>query len=237
MNESCKPIAIIPARGGSKRFPGKNIAQLGGKPLLAWSIEAARVSDIFDEVYVSSDDAAILKLAEEYGAVPHIRDKQLANDTTSVAEVCAEIGADLMTEPNPGKVPNPNRVIVALLPTSPFRSPATIRSAYDLFSEKNADALMSVSPLEHPPEWAMTVKDQLLKPCDPLSYNTPRNQLPQSVRGDGLIMMAKLAYLETHRSFVGPRTLAFSSPPGETVDIDEPADLLWAEFLLSRREN
>jgi CMP-N-acetylneuraminic acid synthetase len=230
MSESRQPMCIIPARGGSKRFPRKNLALLGGKPLLVWSIDAARASAIFDQVYVSSDDAEILTVAKQHGAIPHQRADHLAGDQTSVAEVCATISTELTEEYDP------NNTIVALLPTSPFRSAATIRAAYTYFNDRNGAALLSVSTVDHPPEWAMTVRDGILQPRDAESYNAPRNQLPKTVRGDGVIMMARLEYLETHRSFLGQQTLAFASPPSETVDIDEPEDLRWAEYLMSQQE-
>ncbi len=230
MTASNQPICIIPARGGSKRFPRKNIAPLGGKPLLAWTIDAAKVSELFDKVYVSSDDAEILDIAERHRATPHKRSATLADDRTGVAEVCATI-CDELTNGH-----DANQPVVALLPTSPFRSAATIRNAYEQFINRNGQSLQSIAPLEHPPEWAMNVVDGNLQPREPKVYDTPRKELPQSVRGDGLVMIARRGFLETHRSFLGPDTLAFASPPNETVDIDEPRDLLWAEFLLSNQE-
>ncbi len=231
MSRSGKPICIIPARGGSKRFPRKNVALLGGKPLIAWTIDAAKGSGLFDQVHLTSDDAEILKLAEQHGAAAHNREARLADDRTSVAEVCAAICNEI-TDGH-----DANQPIVALLPTSPFRSDETVCKAYEHFVDREGDSLQSVSALQHPPEWAMTVSDGMLQPCNAAAYNTPRNELPQSVRGDGLIMIARRGFLETHRSFLGPHTLAFPSPPGETVDIDMPQDLLWAEFLLSRQES
>ncbi|GJM26168.1 MAG: hypothetical protein DHS20C16_25830 [Phycisphaerae bacterium] len=230
MSQSDKPICIIPARGGSKRFPRKNVAPLGGKPLLAWTIETAISSAISESVVVSSDDAEILNVAKNHGATIHERAATLSDDRTTVAEVCTAICGDITGE----RIDD--QTIIALLPTSPFRSAKTIRGAYEQFVNNNGESMLSVSPLEHPPEWAMMLNEGFLQPCDEESYNTPRNELQPSVRGDGLIMMARLSFLKAHRSFLGPRTLAFLSPPGETVDIDEPRDLLWAEFLLAQQE-
>ena len=131
-----KYIAIIPARGGSKRFPNKNIHLLGGKPLIAHSIEYAKKCNLISEVYVSSDDSQILKIAEEYGAIPILRPPEISGDTeptyTALQHVSGIIGEyDHM---------------VLLQSTNPLRPAGLIEDALKLINESNSDSLFTVTP-------------------------------------------------------------------------------------------
>jgi len=222
-------LCIVPARGGSKRFARKNVALLGGRPLIAWTIAAARDSGIFDRVWVSSDDAEILDVAVAAGAVPLVRRAELAGDTATVAQVCAAAAKQFADD---GAA---YAAAYVLLPTSPLRSAASIRAAWARFADSDADALMSVQPLAHPPEWALAVEAGCVAPADRERYETPRKLLPQRYRADGAHSIVRTEWLIAEQRLIGPRTLAFASPVEEAVDIDTPQDLAWAEFLLARR--
>ena len=111
-----KPLCLIPARGGSKRFPRKNVALLAGKPLLAWTIEAAVQSDLFDDIWVSSEDLEICNVARDYGAQIHERLDELAGDRVTVVQVCRQF---LETFPNGA---TNYAGLYVMLPTSPFVS-------------------------------------------------------------------------------------------------------------------
>jgi len=224
-------LAIVPARGGSQRFPRKNVAPLGGKPLLAWTVEAALASGVCSRVVVSSDNEEILHVGRAAGAVSVRRAAELATATATTAAVCAAYVRELDARGD-----RPDAVYV-LLPTSPLRSAESIRRAWEFFAARNADALMSVQPLAHPPEWALAVEDGWVALADPAHYETPRTQLPLRFRADGAHTIVRAAHLLATGRFVGPRTLAFVSPAEEAVDIDEPGDLAFAEFLLSRRRS
>lgn len=223
-----KPLCIIPARGGSKRLPRKNITLLGDKPLLAWSIEPALKSGIFDTVWVSSEDEEILRTAQEWGAQALPRDNQLAGDRVTVAQLCWHIMQDFLAKGEQYSA------LYVLLPTSPFRRRETIRQAWNAFLESRADALFSVVPLDHPPQWALTQTEGWLTPLMPIEYESPRQGLAPTYRHDGGHAIANFSTFLNTQKFLGPRTLAFPVPLEEAVDVNEPIDLAWAEFLLQQ---
>jgi CMP-N-acetylneuraminic acid synthetase len=221
-------LCVVPARGGSKRFPRKNVAPLQGKPLLAWTIEPALASNLFDgDVWVSSEDDAILEAAERSGGRPLARDGALAGDTVSVAAVALDALA---------RVGGNADAVYVMLPTSPFRTADTIRRAWAAFAQSDADALLSVVPLAYPSAWALArAEDGSLRPLDPVGYETPRQELTPGYRHDGGHAIVAAAPFRTRRELLAERTVAFEPPEEETVDVDEEIDLAWAEFLLARR--
>lgn len=231
MSGAARILAIVPARGGSKRFPRKNVAPLAGRPLIAWTVEAALNSGIFDRVWISSDDAEILRAGTLAGGTALPRGAELANDDATVAQVCQAAARELASR-NGG-----SDAVYVLLPTSPLRSSASIERAWMRFVDSDADALASVSPLPHPPEWALAVEGGWVSPADPARYETPRRRLPQRYRADGSHSIVRTEWLIESGTLVGPRTLAFETPADEAVDIDGPQDLAWAEFLLAQRRN
>lgn len=229
MNLGGKILAIVPARGGSKRLARKNLAPIGGRPLLAWTVASASESGIFEQIRVSSDDPEILAAATAAGGVPLVRPADLGADNATVAQVCSAALRALAAEGEEFSA------VYVLLPTSPLRSAESIRRAWALFAESDADALASVRPLAHPPEWALDVEDGWVRPLDPVAYEIPRPALRTRFRADGAHSIVRARHLLASGSLIGPRTLAFVTPAQEAVDIDEPMDLEWAEFLLSRR--
>lgn len=220
------PFCVIPARGGSKRFPRKNVFPFRGRPLLAWTIEPALASGVFDEVHVSSDDEEILDVAVRLGARPILRPAELGGDR--VSEVQAAIHA-LQSQP----VLPP--VLYTLLPTSPLRRPETFRRAWERFVESGADALLSVVRLGHPPQWTLTERNGYLEPLDPDEFETPRQDLPAAWRHEGGHAIFRTEVLLRHRELLLPRTVAFEVPEDEAVDVDEPGDLEHAGLVLERR--
>ena len=163
MTERLRVLAIVPARGGSKRLPRKNLLPLGGRPLINWTIDSARNSGICDEVLVSTDDKDIAEIARDAGAlVPWLRPADLASDTASSAEVIAH--ALKWYEKERGNVD----VVLLLQPTSPFRSPASIRGAVLTYADQpgpRQHAVVSVSPAGSHPAWTFTCQGEELKPC------------------------------------------------------------------------
>ena len=224
-----RPLCIVPARGGSKRFPGKNITGFGGKPLIAWTIEPALESGVFDDVWVSSEDDEILDVARQYGAAPLPRKASLAGDDITVAQLCRELLDEFAGN---GK---PFDAVYVLLPTSPFRQPDTIRRAWATFVAGDAGALLSVVVLEHPPAWALTLDGAILQPAVADEYAKPRGALQPCYRHDGAHAIARADYLRLHGDFLGLGTIALMSDELESVDINERIDLEWAEFLRTRR--
>ena len=142
-------LAIIPARGGSKRLPRKNILDLCGKPLISWSIEAALKSKYISKVVVSSDDEEILNISSNFGADIIKRPYELANDTATTFDAIKHTINNL----------EKYDYIVLLQPTSPLRNEKHIDEAIELLEEKQADAIVSVCEMDHSPLWSNTLPE------------------------------------------------------------------------------
>jgi CMP-N-acetylneuraminic acid synthetase len=223
-----KPICIIPARGGSKRLPRKNIALLAGKPLLAYAIEAAIDSDIFDQVCVSSDDDEILETARIHGA--HIAQKRmedLATDTAQVKHVCVDLLNDFTAKGME------YTEFAVLLTTNPLRTARDIKSAHEIFKSEDANYVMSFVPYTHPPQRAVKATHGYIEPYFGIKYMKPTQSLDTLYRHDGSIIFAKTNVFLKEKEFYGTKVVPYFMPVERSVDIDTPMDLTWAEFLLS----
>ena len=221
-----KPLCIIPARGGSKRLPRKNIIDLAGKPLLAWTIKPAFESALFDQVWVSTEDEEIRQVAEKWGARSLPRPAELAGDTITIVQLCLYILGQFEEK---GQAYSS---VYVLSPTNPFRTGGEIRAAWEAFQAAQADALLSVVPLEFPPQWSLVREGDWLRPWSPDTFETPRADLLPLYRPEGSYVIVRSRVLRERRSFMGARTLAYPVAASRAVDIDEPIDLSWAEFLL-----
>lgn len=225
-----KALCLIPARGGSKRFPRKNIALLAGKPLLAWTIEAATQSGIFEDIWVSSEDGEICDVARDYGTRIAERPDEFAGDRMTVVQVCRQF---LKTFPNGGaNYPG----LYVMLPTSPFRKPDTIRRAWEAFVESRADSLLSTLPSDHPPQWALKAVDGRLSALMPEEYEKPRDKIVPAFIHDGGHAIVKPKTFIHSPEFLGTNTIAFPVPREESVDINHELDLEWAEFLIKKKQ-
>lgn len=224
-------MALIPARGGSKGLPRKNIRILGGKPLIAWTIEEALKSDCFAEVAVSTDDQEIAAVARDYGArVPFLRPGELATDETRGIEVV--LHAMDWYEENERAFD----LLMLLQPTSPLRTTEDIRAALGVFTLKQAEAVVSVCPCEYPPVWANTIgPDLCMKDFIKKEALQNRQKLGIFYRLNGAIYLAGWDFLRRNRGFFGERTYAYIMPAERSVDIDAELDLKFAEFLLARK--
>lgn len=225
------PLCIIPARGGSKRLPRKNIALLAGKPLLAYAIEAALDSGVFDQVCVSSEDDEILEVARVHGA--HLalkRSPELASDTVQVRHVCAYLLEDFAAQ---GRA---YAEFAVLLATNPFRTAQDIKAAYEVFKRENANYVMSLVPYQHPPQRAVWAPHGYVEPYFGLQYMKQTQLLDTLYRHDGSIIFAKSDVFLIEREFYGTKVVPYFIPLERSVDIDHPQDLAWAEFLLSHSD-
>jgi CMP-N-acetylneuraminic acid synthetase len=223
-----KPLCIIPARGGSKRLPGKNLALLAGKPLLVYAIEAAAQSGVFDRVCVTSDDDAVLEQARKSGADLALRrPPELATDSAQVRHVCKHLLEELAAQ---GCAYSEFGV---LLTTNPLRTAQDIRSAYELFTPE-AHFVMSLVPFSHPPLRAVWAPEGFVVPYFGTQNMKPTQQLPALYRHDGSIILARTNVFLSLGEFYGSRVVPYYIPPERSVDIDSSLDLEWAEFLLSR---
>lgn len=222
-----KTLALIPARGGSKGIPRKNINMIAGKPLIAWTIEAALASTLLDGVVVSTDNAEIAEVALRYGAqVPFLRPAELARDETPGVEPVLHALQQL---------PDYDAVLL-LQPTSPLRSSADIDACLALAREREAVSVVSVSEPDAHPDWMyrMTATQQLEKLLVSQS-KTRRQDLPTVLTLNGALYFANADWLRYSRTLLAEETLAYVMPADRSVDIDTPLDWKFAELLLNEK--
>lgn len=225
-------VALIPARGGSKRLPGKNTRPLGGKPLIAWTIQAALASQCFSSVLVSTDDAAIADISLQYGAkLPGLRPAHLATDEAGSVDVALHALANWVE--NSAEIDG----MVLLQPTSPFRTAASIRAGCALFQASPGFPVVGVSPAETHPAWCFRIESGHLQAFMPRDKEISRSQdLPPAFAVNGAFYAISPARLARERSFLPADTHAFiMDDPRETLDIDTPWDWEIAECILARQ--
>ena len=225
-------LALVPARGGSKRIPDKNIRVLGDKPLIHWTIDTARQAAVFVDVLVSTDSPAIAEVARARGAlVPWLRPAELATDTATSMGVC--LHALDWYEATHGTVDG----LMLLQPTSPFRSAATIRRGVDLFRGHAAGSVVAFSPAASHPYWCYRIQGNSLQPfMDGVVMPTRSQDLPPAHVINGALYVAGPSYLRRHGSFLGPQAVPLVMDDArEALDIDTEMDWAVAEALLQRQ--
>jgi CMP-N-acetylneuraminic acid synthetase len=228
-NHQPRLLAVIPARGGSKRLPGKNIRKLGGRPLIAWSIDAAKSSGVFCDVVVSTDDPEIAEVAKAYGAtVPFLRPKDLATDTAgSLAVLRHALGWYGATAQNLDGV-------ALLQPTSPFRSIASIREAASEYGRHDfLRTLVTVSPAKSHPAWCFLKSENGMQPCLGWDSIAVRSQdLPPAYSLNGSIYIIPPSNLILNSPLLSDDTVYFvMENEQESIDIDSPYDWDLAVFF------
>lgn len=228
-------LGIIPARGGSKGIPRKNIKKLCGKPLIAWKIEAALRSGVFDRLIVSTDDEEIAEVAKKYGAeVPFMRPKELAGDTIPTLPVLQHAVRYLKDKDNYW----PEAVFI-LEPTTPAVQPFHIKEALRLFFKHQADSVVSIVevPSEHSPHWQFLLgKDNRLCLFDgnPVKKIIRRRQdLPRSYHKNSALYIFRPSLLfEKDASFYGGRVYSYLMDDKYSIDLDRPGDWPRAETIM-----
>lgn len=235
VSPSKKRIAVILARGGSKRVPGKNLRPLCGRPLVSWPINAALDSGAYHEVLVSTDDPAIARIASDLGVRVLLRSPELASDLANVTDVVRDVVVQEQVADS--------AFVTALLGTAAFVPPSTLRAATEfLQSSANVDSILAVQEYRHPPQRALRIgEDHYLAPVRPecMSYRTQDLETRYFDSGQFYIMPAK-CWLDRISPFAGkvhPIVLAH----WEAIDIDTEADFRLAELVkrwsLERLEN
>lgn len=211
-------LAIIPARGGSKGVPRKNIRDLAGKPLIAWTIEEAKKSKYIDRLVLSSDDAEIIRVAQSHGCeAPFVRPAELALDETPGIDPILHALQAL-----PGY-----DYVVLLQPTSPLRSTEDIDGCIARCIAGNANACVTVTQAEQSPYWMYTLGDGgAMQPLIRTDESYARRQdLPEAYILNGAVYVAGSEWLRRHKTFVSDETLAFVMPQERSLDIDTELDL------------
>lgn len=219
-------LAIIPARGGSKRIPRKNLREVDYQPLIAHTIEHAEAAEKIDRAIVSTDDDEIAKVAEEYGGdVPFERPAELATDSATLAGTITH-ALDWTTQQGF----HYDR-ICALQVTSPLRKPKDIDAAITSLADSKADSCVSISKYVAPPQWAVTADengflDEFFNYGMLWSGQPTRSQdIPELFHPNGAIFAATIDGWRAHESFYTPRTIGYLMPPERSFDIDEPWEL------------
>ena len=221
-----KTIAIITARGGSKRIPRTNIKEFMGKPMLAYAIEAALTSNVFDEVMVSTDDAEIAKIAQKYGAkVPFMRSEKTSNDMAMTYDVLEEVISEY--EKKGQHYDN----LACIYPCVPFLKGDTLKQAYEIFTKKDCDTLVPVVRFSFPIQRAFRVDENGF-----VQYREPENMLKRSqdlepmFHDVGMFYFCKTEDMLKNKKLVGNKAAYIEMDESQIQDIDNDSDWKMAEL-------
>ncbi len=231
-------IAVITARGGSKGLPGKNIVDLGGKPLLAYTIEAALESKAIDRVVLSTDYEDIADVGRRFGAeVPFLRPAKLATDTAHSPDV-VEHAVDFIERQDNVAC----KYVMMLQPTSPFRTARHIDEAVEIFFKSGLDSLISIKTQNYPPWWMFRLDGDRLAAAVPWKegvnvFNLERQEFPSVYRPNGALYITSRERLRQTHDIVNPHSCGYYKMSEEdSVDIDHPVDLAVAKAVLEQRK-
>ena len=222
-------LGLITARGGSKGVVRKNIRDVAGKPLIAWTIEMARKSLYIDRLIISSEDEEIIRIAQEWGCeAPFVRPQQLALDNTPGIEPVLHA-----IEQIPGY-----DYVVLLQPTSPLRITEDIDACIERCLSQSANACVSVTEPDKSPYWMYTLDPEYrMRPLLAENHQISRRQdLPQTVALNGAVYVANCNWLLKEKSFVTQETIAYQMPKDRSMDVDTEIDLLIAEIMLKQAD-
>lgn len=236
MNNSVKVLGIIPARGNSKGIPKKNIYVVAGRPLIAYTIEAALKSKLLSDIVVSSEDRDVCEIARSCGArVPFIRPAELSEDSVLMPPVIIDAIEWLIK--NEGLHFD---LVFVLLPTAPLRTELDIDNCIRLFvNNQNAGSLLAVTKVEDPHPWKMKiVRNGWLKPLmDPASENTAmrRQDCPPVYAPCGAAILARTEDVLEQKKLLCPPVMPYFMPPERAINIDTEMDLLLASRLIKNK--
>lgn len=235
MSKAVKVLALIPARSGSKRVKNKNIKDLGGKPLIAYTIQAARKARLIDRIIVSTDSPKIAKVAKNYSVeVPFLRPVEISGENSTEMEY--HLHALDWLKKNEGYEPD---LIVNLYPTTPFRKATTIDRAIRKIIETSwADSLRSIRKCnEHPYKmWVYNNKTivPFVKARDKGTHTLSYHLLPEVFIQNASIYITRPETIAKYNSTIGEKVIPFIMDEEESIDINQPIDFKFAEFILKR---
>lgn len=214
-------IAIIPARGGSKRIPQKNTRLFLGKPIITYSLEAAQKSELFSRIIVSTDDLAVKGIADSYGAEVHERSKESANDFATISDVIIEVLNDLKIHQGE---------FCLLYATAPFVTNTMLMDSYNVFSSSNASTLLPVVRFSFPIQRALMSANGRIKMIQPEFLNTRSQDLPAAFHDAGLFFWSKVSDFLTDKKVLMDNTVAYELSDEQVQDIDNESDWKIAEL-------
>jgi CMP-N,N'-diacetyllegionaminic acid synthase len=227
MIEGKTVLAVIPARGGSKGIPRKNIRDLCGKPLIAWTIEEAKKSKYIDRLILSSEDLEIIEVAKEWGCdVPFVRPTELAQDQTPGIDPVLHAIEQLP----------PYQYIVLLQPTSPLRSVGDIDGCIEQCVSNKVSSCVSVTEADRSPYWMYLLdeKNRMRPLLDSRQTINRRQELPAIFALNGAVYVAKSDCLTVSRTFVTADAVAYQMPKERSVDIDTEMDLAYVKAMITK---
>ena len=222
-------IAIIPARSGSKGLKDKNIKELSGKPLIAYSIEAALASKMFDKVFVSTDSQKYADIAIQYGAdASFLRSEENSSDTAGSWDVIREVISKLKD------MGEEYDEVMLLQATSPLRTVEDIVKSIELLHEKRGNAVVSLTECDHSPIWCNTLpEDKSMDNFDREEYkDLPRQMLPKFYRYNGAIYLVTAEELQKKERMLEKGCYAYVMPQNRSIDIDTALDFMIAETIM-----
>lgn len=228
MYNNKKFLAIIPARSGSKGLKDKNIKELCGKPMIAYTIEAAKESKIFEDIIVSTDSLKYAEISNKYGAsVPFLRPDYLSTDIATTNDVIEYTIKELQ------KIGKEFDYFILLQPTSPLRTSQDILGAVELLFKKNANSIISVCEAEHSPLY-MNILDESLSMDGflPKNVKTRRQEFSKYYRLNGAIYISKVDYFLKYKNFYGEISYAYIMDKIRSIDIDDEFDFTMAENFI-----
>lgn len=232
LSDGSTVIAVIPARGGSKAIPRKNLTNLAGKPLIAHTIYAAQKALLVDAIWVSSDDKDILKLSASLGAQTLSRPDEIADDNASANEVVHHFIGSL-----PEDARKQNTVILYLQPTSPLRDERHIDSALKAMDIARANGVMSVVEAEKPPQKSFRIDEngRLISLFDERQSNARRQDLQLCYYPNGAIYAFRISEFLTRNGFPSNGSIPFMMSYADSIDIDNTTDLIRAELAIGEK--
>ncbi len=231
MIDGKKVLAIIPARGGSKGLPRKNLLEVGEKPLLAWTIEEGLKSRFIDRLILSSEDIEIIKTAKKWGCeVPFIRSQELATDEATTAAVVLHALEELRETYD---------YVVLLQPTSPLRSHQDIDSCIEECHERDAASCVTVSATDKSPFWMyfLNADNHMKAVIETSNRPTRRQELPTAYALNGAVYVVKREWFQKTESFITEDTIAHVMPKERSLDIDTELDLNIFRYLDTIKKN
>ena len=227
-----KTIAIITARGGSKRIPRKNIREFCGKPILAYSVEAAVASGVFDHVMVSTDDGEIAEIAKQYGAeVPFYRSEKTANDYATTSDVLLEVLEEYE------KWGEQFEIGCCIYPTAPFVTGEKLKNAVEKLEDSDADSLIPVVPFSYPPQRALVMEGERLVFRYPEYLNSRSQDLQPHYHDAGQFYVFRTAAFQRTKNIMTGNILPLVVSELEVQDIDNLTDWQIAEMKYMLRRN
>ncbi len=226
MYKNKKILALITARGGSKGIPGKNIKNLGGKPLISWTIEVAKSSKYLDRLILSSDSSEIIDVALSCGCeVPFVRPSELATDQSSSIDVVLHAINSLDTKYD---------YILLLQPTSPFRKSSDIDGIIEYVIDNNLELAISVSKVKKHPAYLYKISGKKLIPYIDVTHQLRRQDMPSTYEHNGALYFSSTEYILKEKTYNNPLASPYEMVGKVNIDIDDVDDWEYAEFLINR---